>query len=553
MSPQVLVKLLAGYTVGLVLLCLLLYNRVVLDPTGDPTGLRIVSLWRSGERIQRVVVEGDARSTLLKDCSKCTRVVEAVVDQAPLLGRNPLLMAISLVPGRDGLKIEIGEHIVYLTPLDLLHAQVNRGKTRIGRIKLQIGYDKIDQVIDLAARELNVDASKLLSQARFERFVVRREDNAAEIWPRRIGPTEVTLQSLSRGIGAAARYLASTVRSDGSFIYEIDARTGKAKPGYNWPRHAGATYFLAEAAHFTGNKEIKHAARRAANHLRHKATLDCGPYLCVGEGLRPDLGSSALALLAYVELERHGLLETSFAPQIKALARFLRAMQRADGEFKHIYDRRWKTPVDVQFKYYTGEAAFALARAYRITDNPQDLAAARAALSYLVNKSWSFFGSRYFFGSEHWTCQALEESWKRVPDRHALRFCLDYQAFNRMGQFESHGRLGPYDGGISPDPFFPPRLTVTSARTEAAVATLATAVRANIDQSDIAVLENQIRRSLAFILRYQFLPGPTYLTADPVRVFGTVNGSRVDWTIRNDFPQHAGSAMVRFARYLKTR
>jgi len=552
-SPKALAKLLSVYTVALILLCLLIVHRVALDPNGGPTGVRIVSLWREGKRIQRAVVKGDAQATLSKVCSNCTRVVEAIVDQAPLFGRNPFLLSISLVPGRDGLKIEFGERSFYLTPLDLLQARVERGKTRFGRIQLQIGFDNFDHLLDLATKELNVDRSTLLSKARLERFVVRREDKASKIWPRRIEPDDVTAKRLDLAIGAAGRYLASTVRFDGRFIYEIDARTGRAKDGYSWPRHAGATYFLAEAAHLTGDKAILNAVRRAADHLRYRATLDCGSYSCVGEGLQPNLGSSALALLAYVELERHGLLNRSFMRPIRSLAAHLRRMQRADGEFMHVYDRRNNRPIDVQFQYYTGEAAFALSRAHRVTDNPQDLAAARAALSYLVGKTWNFFGSRYFFRAEHWTCQALDELWNRAPDRQALSFCLDFHAFNRKGQFDTKGSVKLYDGGIGANPFFPPRFGVTASRTEAAVATLTTAVRADIDRSETTVLENQIRRSLAYILRYQFLPGPTYLLANPESTFGAIIGSPVDWSIRNDFPQHAGSAMVRFSRYLKTR
>ncbi|MBN1652619.1 MAG: hypothetical protein JXA30_02465 [Deltaproteobacteria bacterium] len=550
MSPQAIATLLLGYTVALVLACLLVYERVVLDPTSEPTGIRIVSLWRNGERIRRALVSGAAQDTLARDCSSCTRVIEAVVDQAPLLGRNLFLLSISLVPGRDGIKIQVGDRTLYLSPLDLLHGQVNDGNKRIGKIPIEIGVDNIDQVIDVAARELSIDRTTLVSQARFERFIVRREDDAAKIWPRRIKPNDVTLNSLNVAIRAAARYLASTVRADGGFVYEINSRTGRAKRGYNWTRHAGATYFLAEAAHLTGDKKTRDAARRAAYHLRYKATLDCGANSCIGEGRRAMLGSSALTLLAYVELERHGLLDTSFINQIRSLAAFLRRMQRADGEFMHIYNRGKNRAVDVQYQFYTGEAAFALARAHRVTQNSEDLAAARAALSYLVGKSRDFFGSRYAFGSEHWTCQALDELWDRVPDRQALRFCLDFNAFSRMGQFDMRSPIGPYDGGISANPFFPPRLTVTSARTEAAAATLTTAVLAGVDQSDIAILENQIRRSLAFILRYQFLPGPIYLLAHPALVFGGVIGSPADWTIRNDFPQHAGSAMIRFACYL---
>lgn len=79
----------------------------------------------------------------------------------------------------------------------------------------------------------------------------------------------------------------------------------------------------------------------------------------------------------------------------------------------HVYDRTARRPVDEQLLFFSGEATLALARAHRITHDAADLEAARRALSYLVGPAWNFFGNRYYFGEEHWTCQAVEELWDR--------------------------------------------------------------------------------------------------------------------------------------------
>ncbi|MGD8862578.1 MAG: hypothetical protein PVI30_21385 [Myxococcales bacterium] len=549
MSPRALWLLLSTFAAVLSLSCLLMREAIALDPGATPEDTRIVSQWRGGERVRRSVLR-EAGAPLPSACEGCSRVVERIVDRAPLLFHDPLLLSISVVAGRDGLAAHLGERSVYLTPTDLLAAGASTGVKRFGILRLRIGFDRGGRVLDLAARELGVSRKRLLQQGRLERFLVRREDPGGVTWPRELGPRDVTPARLAESIGAAARQLAATVREDGRYVYQIDVRTGRPGNGYSWPRHAGATYFLAEAAHFTGDSDVAAAARRAARHLRERATRRCGEHRCIGRGRHVDVGSSALALLAYVELVRHGL-DPSLSPEVEALAAFLRSMQRPDGELMHRYDRKRRRPQDVQLPYYTGEAAFALARAHRITGDARDLQAARDALAYLVRESWSFFGSRYFFGAEHWTCQALEELWQRAPDPVALRFCLDYHAFNRHVQFQPENPLGPYDGGYGPNPFFPPRLTSASSRSEAAVATLATAAAAGEPPGEVRALERQVRRSLAFIMRYQLMPGPTWLMADPARVRGGVPGSPVDLTVRNDFTQHAGSAMLRFARYLQ--
>src|SRR5262249_6431751 len=98
------------------------------------------------------------------------------------------------------------------------------------------------------------------------------------------------------------RYLARNLHPDGTFRYEIDARTNTDIPGYNWPRHGGATLFLAETAGLTRAPDLIDAARRACRRLAEQTTLRCGAHRCIGEDDRVDLGSSALALLAYAAM-----------------------------------------------------------------------------------------------------------------------------------------------------------------------------------------------------------------------------------------------------------
>jgi hypothetical protein len=62
-----------------------------------------------------------------------------------------------------------------------------------------------------------------------------------------------------------------------------------------------------------------------------------------------------------------------------------------------------------------------------------------------------------------------------------------------------------------------------------------------------------MRRSLALLLRRQFRPGPAHLFADPGAVYGAMPGSEVDWDLRIDFAQHAGSAMLRWLTRSATR
>ena len=59
-----------------------------------------------------------------------------------------------------------------------------------------------------------------------------------------------------------------------------------------------------------------------------------------------------------------------------------------------------------------------------------------------------------------------------------------------------------------------------------------------------------MRRSIALMLRHQLgRPGGDsreYLFADPPAVEGAMPGREVDWQLRIDYAQHAGSAMMRW-------
>jgi hypothetical protein len=191
-----------------------------------------------------------------------------------------------------------------------------------------------------------------------------------------------------------------------------------------------------------------------------------------------------------------------------------------------------------------GEAALALSRELALGTRATSKAAT-SALARLSGPGWSFFGSRYYFGEEHWTCQAADDLWDRAPDPRrstsAFGGGLRAQASVRSGDT-------PYDadGAYGLGPLVTPRLTPVGSRAEAGIATLEAAMRARVPDAELSALRRQMRRSLAVLMRHQFHPGPAHLFADPAAVDGALPGSEVDWQIRIDYAQHTGSALVRW-------
>jgi hypothetical protein len=469
----------------------------------------------------------------------------------------------------------LGDKVAYATVDDLM----SRGAYDRAHLWVEASFGwgtHLPTVLAVLSEDLGVPPQEVAARATFSRVrfarkvmhapVMRisdRADAAGSVprrstreWPERIDDTMLTRELVQDGVQEAATYLARNVDNNGVFRYLVDAPTNGTLPGYNWPRHAGATFFLAQAAATLEDPFVRFAALRAASHLRDRMLRVCGSHRCIAEDVPfAEIGSSALALIAFTEIVRTGA-DASYRLQITELAAFLRSQQRPDGELMHLFDRVQKKPVDVQYLYFTGEAALALARAHAVTGNPQDLDASRRALGRLSGGGWAFFGSRYYFSEEHWTCQAVAELWDRAPDPNALAFCARWHEYQRRLQQDANDTPFDSEGSFGFGPLVSPRVTPASSRGEAAGALAEVLVKEQKlgrrvggvggGETELQLVQRELGRALAFVLRSQFHPGPAHLFADPYAVRGGVPGSPVDWQLRIDYPQHAGSMMIRW-------
>jgi hypothetical protein len=480
-------------------------------------------------RIERALAEGGEL------------VSEMIVGEAPVLVAPEIALAMSFVAGKDGVKATLGDVTAYVTPDDLLARQVYDHGVHIPALSLALGLDT-KVLAALLAERLNTNTDRLFQRATLRRIRVARKSPHE---PPHITPDQVTPELVKNSVVLGANYLARGVTPDGHFRYAVNAVTDEDVPGYDWARHAGATFFLAQAAALTRDPVLVEACIRAAGLMRGPAYANCGQNKCIADEQIAYLGSSALALLALSEIVEKQI-DPSYRQMVVDLSKFLRSQQRQDGEFMHEYDRTGSHPLDYQYLYYSSEATLALARAYAITQDKADLVAAVRGLRSLVGPAWSFFGDKYYYGEEHWTCQAMAVLWKYQPEQDALDFCLGWQEFGRALQQREGDSYFDADGAVGVSPVVTPRLTPVASRCEAAVATLDIARRSGVAAKEIALLDEQLRRALGLLLREQFNPGPQHLLKHPERVLGAIPGSEVDWELRIDYTQHTGSAMIRW-------
>ena len=370
------------------------------------------------------------------------------------------------------------------------------------------------------------------------------------------GP-EVSAASLRAGALAGARYLVAQIAPSGRYVYERHLASGRASdpsvPGpYSIPRHAGTTYFLAEAYRITGEEFLREPIERAFGHLQElilaggcvRPGADGARMACVIDrgDVTAALGSTALTVVALVEYQR-ATKDTRYLELARDLTAWILFMQRPDGSFAHQYDvasgvRDEKT----QLFYYSGEAALALARMHLVTGDARYADAAERALDWLVDW-YDFFLGGFLYGEEHWTCIAAEALFPARTKVKYRQFCDGYGAFLRAQQPEpgDHPDQDDLAGAYGLTPFVMPYNTPAGSRTEAMISAYLLGRHQGAPDERI---REQILAALHYVLRQQIRPESDWNV--PLAVGqGAVPASPIERNVRIDFVQHVCSAMIR--------
>jgi hypothetical protein len=492
------------------------------------------------------------------DAGNPVRFTVAVLEgSGPVFGTLPVLSTLGVVPLVEGVSAELGGRHAYLTPDELIAADlVDRLPTPIPDLSLGMDLAGVSRVL---AQQLGVLDAALRRKGhvrRFRAFTILEHPYPASV------PVDAAM--LRRAARESAQFLLRHQRNDGSYTYLYDARTGQPdnRLQYNLPRHAGTTYFLAQAARLLDMPEARAGALRALGWVQRSVLTRCGGIdrLCLRDDDVADVGGAALTALAASELLRSG--EAPLARNmLVGLLSFIRAMQRPDGELMHVYDLRAGRPLDIQQMYYSGEAADALLSSSRVVKDPQNLAVAARVMRHLTGSAWNFFGSRYFYGEEHWTCQAVAQAvqlrasagagdagGERSADlNRGVDFCLGWLAFQRALLYAPGQTPWPVAGAIGVGPVIVPRLTTAASRVEAG-ALIYRVAKARGD--DVRALREQLEAHLGLLLRMRWAPGPAHLLFDARAAYGGLPATQAGLEVRNDFVQHAGSAMLAWAEVL---
>ena len=288
----------------------------------------------------------------------------------------------------------------------------------------------------------------------------------AQAGPAPDAPAPIDKTQLARATDLAADYLMAQAQPDGSFIYQINIDPAVAVPkGYNWLRHAGALYSLADYYQLSKWSAVVPVLTRTADYMRLTtiAPVDQFPgAYAVWTGLKvtggstprfAKLGGAGLGLVALTALER---IKPGSVPseQQTGLARFILAMQKPDGSFysKYIPDQGGPNDKWVSL-YYPGEAALGLTMLYEQDGNGDWLDGARKTLHFL---SASRKGQTKI-PADHWALIATGRLWPHLDDkdraifkqhaRQVVSFIMSEQVWEDRSIM--HGGFAP-DGRATP-------------------------------------------------------------------------------------------------------
>lgn len=506
--------------------CGLVYRALALV---ESPGVWLSTRRGEGGVMETVEVSGDASAA----SGPCVRRVR-FRGPVPLGARG---LSVLLVAGRDGAEAELDGRRAHVSAEELRARGLYEVGASTGALGLAFGSDG-PAVLSILSARLGASPRDVVTRGRLYR--TRTEPCATPADSIVLGD-----ETARAAVDALTRHLTENTTADGTFAYFIDGRSGASLAGSNLTRHGGTLYFLARATQWSTSLHQRAATLRAARALRDHALVECGDQRCIADGDVAWLGASALALLAFSELELQGY-GTELHDAASSLARHILSVQKPDGDAAHGYDRRARRALDQPTLYYSGEAALALARFHRVDRRPEWLAGAQAILAALSRQRSRVPLAHLAPTEEHWTCLAVAELADRVPMATTWDGCLRWHRLQDALQGESGGAPPEDSGAFAFTRFVAPRTTTTATRCESAAALLSAARQGSLPLStaDRKMLERQLERGLTFLLRTHGRWTRAPYVARASNAAGAMPGSDVDPIARIDYAQHAGSALV---------
>lgn len=557
-------------------------------------GKRIARVSGRGKRLDQVVLDAAralaSHPKLIGKRLKGGRIVvdrvigETVIPLSKIDLIGPVIAALSLDPGVDGLRSRQGGSIKTILPSDLVEdahfgvAPIIPGipelrfgvdikalskrlgplnKIRLSRIRTEQWVEKIEldgpqQVDAIDSQQSTSEKVALTTRGHWGKKLFNQEPD----------PHQTLLSQREQYLEAAhlgGLYLLNHQNPDGRFDYQYfpfqDQKKQPSDIRYSVPRHAGAIYGLSLLFQNRPLPEYAQSAKRAIIWLKKYAVSECGGWakdlICIpklsSKAQIATLGNSALSALAILSYTL-STNDYSFASFAHGLVSFIAHMQRVDGDFYHrylLYDGSIE-PRD-RGMFASEQAAFALVLAAQVWPNEAWQEKAERALDALtIHKYENDFLSSFFFGADHWTCLAARAAFPMIKKREYLDFCLGYTRFLQRLQYRHEYGEGDssYHGHYGFGFLSPPQAPATGGFTEGVMGTLLLAEAHRVPHQELQDIYAQVLASAQALMSDQITRKQRWNIRNFSQSQGAFRRSLVESEIRVDFVQHSLSALL---------
>jgi len=252
----------------------------------------------------------------------------------------------------------------------------------------------------------------------------------------------LTAESALAAAMAGGKMLAHHQQPNGRFAYTVKGPSGKViRRGYNFPRHAGTTWFLARLATRTGDAGIRAAAERGIDYMVANTIQLDDQRAYLGDPRRSDgkawVGTTALAVLAALAIEHPAAVPWGHfvASSVDDVGQVRGEMNRADK----VFFEQNKNP------YGQGQTALSIAALVR---------AGHEEFRPTLDKIASYFDGGYAPGGagrlvildEHWTCLAALAIQDATGTAAGSEICHAYLSKESGKTPAPQSRIRPFSG-----------------------------------------------------------------------------------------------------------
>jgi len=353
---------------------------------------------------------------------------------------------------------------------------------------------------------------------------------------------DFSLQYLKDSACMGGQYLINSILPNGRFDYIYHADTNNYERDYNFLRHAGTCFSLAEYLEFSQDKECLPALKRALEYMKLFGApgLEDPQTTCFIERGLVKVGGNGLAALAlakYIKVTG----DDKDMELLRKICNWILTQTQEDGNFKghkqYYHDGSYSSKTVL---YYPGEVIYGLVMSYHLMREEKWMDAANRIAHWMINvRDKGVENIR--LEHDHWLLYGLYELHKLTPHQiyieHTVKICQAIMHRHILSS-EYPDYVGAHNNRRDPSS------TQAATRSEGLLAAYKLLRDyGNMPEFAAKVME-YAQRSVCFQLRTQYTTLNTMYIHNAAKALGGFRAALNTHDIRIDYVQHNISSLI---------